>query len=129
MEIISQFFGIFFGSLAILGALSVAVNGFSWRSIFGEIESNHSIILLAATLDLFIGLLVITLHPYYQLGWPIIITIIGWMAIIEAITLFLLPSWVIQFSRWSNTGLRLHSWALVSFVVGVFLFLGVFGIL
>lgn len=129
MEMITNFFGLFLGLFAIFGALSVVTNGYSWRKLLGNIEENHAVLLLAATLELFLGLLIVISHPYYQIGWPLLITIIGWMAIIEASILFILPSWAISFSKWSIDKPALHSWALISFFFGVTLLMGVMGII
>lgn len=129
MEIISQFFALFLGALFTLGAISLVVNGYSWRKVLGNIEKNHSVLLLAATFELFIGLLIIFLHPYYGLGWPIIITVIGYAAIIEASILFVLPTWVLEFKKWSIDKANLHSWALISFCLGIILILGFLGII
>lgn len=120
----SVFFGLFFGLIGIFTALSVVVNGYDYNKVIGDIEHNHISLLIMATMQLLLGLLVLILHPIYEFSWEIVITLTGWMLLLKSASLFLLPANVLSLASWMVNKAKMHNIALISFIYGVFLLLG-----
>lgn len=118
MENLSTFFGIFYGALFILASLSIVINRYSIAQVLGDIRDNHAEVLLAGVFSLFIGLMTVYFHPYYEIGWPLLITIVGWVAVAKATALFLMPTWLAGVAESAVRSKFLHSLAVAMFLLG-----------
>ncbi len=115
------------GIFMIMGALALAVNKYRWENLVGEIEDNHLSMLLAGTIALLVGLIIVLMHNVWRADWSIIITVFGWLGVLKGIMIFLLPSWGVGVLKKFMSLNLLHFSALIWFVVGVILTLGGFG--
>lgn len=119
MNDINTFLEIFYGSLFALSAIAIVVNRYSWEQVLGDIEDNHAVVILGGALALFIGLLTVTLHPYYELDVALLTTIFGWMGIVKGVSLFIVPNWGIRLAHFMMKSAYLHTAAVFLFAVGV----------
>lgn len=53
------------------------------RSIFLEILNNHTLLYVSDFLGLIIGILIVASHNIWVTDWRLIITLIGWVALIK----------------------------------------------
>lgn len=85
----SEFIAGLMGPTLITIALSVLINQTRFSELVEQVERNYSIIFFAGIVMLVAGLAVVQTHNIWH-GWPVIITILGWLLIIGGLirTLF-----------------------------------------
>lgn len=81
-------------------------------------------------LALVLGFLLVTFHNEWSMSWSVIITIFGWIALIEGILIIAYPPLFIKISNWmvkKDSFLRVY--AFVALILGAFFLLLGFGVL
>jgi hypothetical protein len=67
------------------------VNGPFYRVLIGEALASHVLIYLSGVLSLLAGLAVVMAHNRWSGGWPVIITVIGWLMVIGGVIRIVVP--------------------------------------
>jgi len=92
-----------------------------WRDVANEILGSKSAIYLTAFLELIIGLLVVFTHNVWVSSWPVVITIFGWLMVIEALVYLLFPhKHIIKVYRKWMRGSWYNVMAIVSIILGLY---------
>lgn len=61
----------------------------------GKMVSNPSVVYIIALLELAAGLALVLGHNVWVWGWPVIITLVGWLMTLEAVFYLVLPKKVL----------------------------------
>ncbi len=79
--------------LAVIG-IALLTNPTRFRAIAEELMEGKAALLVVGLLTLVTGLAIVNTHNDWELGWPVIITIFGWLGVIGGIMRVTLPSQV-----------------------------------
>jgi hypothetical protein len=78
--------------------LSASVGAFfgadHYRKIADDLFSNAGLTYLAGFITVIIGLLIVTYHNRWTKNWTVLITILGWLALLKGIFLITFPQFV-----------------------------------
>jgi len=88
----SAFIARLMGPLLLVNALAILVNRKGFQEMISGATRNPAVIYFAGLLTLLAGLLIVEFHNVWTLGWPLIITLIGWLAIIGGIARTMFPA-------------------------------------
>jgi len=77
----------------LLAAIGVAVliNRSLIPTMIGELAHNYGLVFLSGLLILLAGLAIVRVHNVWTGGWPILVTLIGWLAIVSGLVRIWLP--------------------------------------
>ncbi len=93
---IFQFIGLTYAAVGIRGIIDKE----SYRDILkGSIDS-PALYYLFGLLALVLGFLLVTFHNEWSMSWSVIITIFGWIALIEGVLIIAYPPLFIKISNW-----------------------------
>ena len=81
--ILAKILGLYF--LAI--GLAVLIDPDRFRKIYQQIKNDENFLLMGGILALLIGAFVVSVHNNWVLGWPVIITLLGWVGLIKGFVL------------------------------------------
>jgi hypothetical protein len=95
----SVFFAKLFGPIYIIVVIGILLNLKSYRNMMEEFVKNPSSLYLGGIIALFFGFLIVLLHNVWMAGWPVIITILGWLAIIKGACLIICPNMMARMSK------------------------------
>ena len=73
------------GPFFALVGLSVLVNEATFRGIVKEFIKSPGLVFLSGLLTLPVGIAIVLAHNVWVANWPVLITIIGWLAIITGV--------------------------------------------
>jgi hypothetical protein len=90
----SLFLARLIGPLLVVLAIGLLVRQDSWRSMAKEFITNRPLVFLTGFLTLLGGLALVNTHNVWEAGWPLIITIFGWLAVIGGVARMLFPETV-----------------------------------
>ncbi|MCZ4273626.1 hypothetical protein [Maritalea porphyrae] len=75
--------------------LAIGVGGFVNRANYIELVKSFKatlvIQLLSGVLSLLVGLLIVLFHNHWVAGWPVLITMFGWIGLLKGVSLLVLP--------------------------------------
>ena len=103
-------------------ALGMLLNLGSFPVLTEQVSREPALILVSGTLLFIAGLAIVRVHNQWAAGWPMLLTVVGWLALVGGLVRMLLPiqvaSIVVGFGR--STGLMVVA-SLVLLLFGVFL--------
>jgi hypothetical protein len=110
------------GPAMIIPAAGVFLNFSQYQRLYEEFSKSPSLCYLGGFMALLLGLVVLQFHNRWEAGWPVIITIMGWVSVIKGAVLIIFPAAII--SMWhpytaSSTALIVS--LAISCAVGIFL--------
>lgn len=81
----------FWGWYLLIFFFILSINPIRIRQIFADLK-DQKFVILAAFMAIIIGLVNILFHNQWESNWTIIITLIGWIALIGGLLLFTFPN-------------------------------------
>ncbi|HMO27918.1 hypothetical protein [Enterovirga sp.] len=82
------------GPLALAVGIGGLLNREAIRGIASSLSREPGLILILGALDLAIGLAIVQVHNLWVAGWPVLITLIGWLALARGLVRILAPGWL-----------------------------------
>lgn len=79
------------GPMMLVMGASLLVNGRAIRALAKDFLNSHALIYLAGFITLLLGLIVVVFHNVWVAGWPVIITIFGWIMVAAGIARMNMP--------------------------------------
>ena len=90
----SLFLARLLGPMLVVLAVGLVACQSSWRAMAKEFIANRSLLFLSGLLTLLAGLAIVNTHNVWESGWPVIITIFGWLGVIGGAARMLFPQTV-----------------------------------
>ena len=87
----SHFLAKLIGPVFIVGGLGMLFNTDIYRAMFQRALHDHMLSYLSGVLALSVGLAIIAVHNDWKWHWPLIITVVGWLALIGGTVRMLAP--------------------------------------
>jgi hypothetical protein len=69
------------GPTFVVIAVSILINSGMIAEIAGQLGANYSLIFISGVITLPVGLAIVITHNIWK-GWPVIITLFGWLAVL-----------------------------------------------
>jgi len=90
----SRYLARLIGPIFLTIGIGMLVNGPFYRDLITEAVASHVLIYLSGVLSLLAGLAVVMAHNRWSGGWPIIITVLGWLMVIGGVIRIVVPQLV-----------------------------------
>jgi hypothetical protein len=87
----SQFIARLLGPVLVVIGVSMLANGAEYRVMVNDFLKNPALIYIAGFLGLLGGIAIVNVHNSWKRDWPIIITVLGWLAIVGGAFRMLAP--------------------------------------
>lgn len=118
---LSIYFAQVIGLYLVIISLATLIRHERFKKIVHEFLASAPLIAISGGLGVMIGLIILVPHHLWVAKWPVIITIIGWIALLQGIQRLFFPE---SFVKWMKNlmdkkGPLLWSW--VWFLVGCYL--------
>jgi hypothetical protein len=103
-------------------ALGMLFNLASFPALAEQVSREPALIFLSGVLLFVAGLAIVRVHNVWSGGWPVLVTILGWLAVVGGLIRILLPTRLAEIAAGfgQNTGLITAS-GIVLLVIGAFL--------
>jgi hypothetical protein len=96
--ILAKILGLYFLSIG----LAFLINPDRLRKIYPQILKDQGFLLLGGVIALLIGAAIVSVHNIWVLGWPVIITILGWWSLVKGFSILTYPNFLNLFSFIEN---------------------------
>ncbi|MBA3813841.1 MAG: hypothetical protein H0X26_05040 [Alphaproteobacteria bacterium] len=92
------------------------------KDLILDMTKNSALMLVAGFMGLIVGILLVVSHNHWVKDWRVIITVVGWMALLKGMSLILFPDLIVKMSKqWINNKFAYYTTFLLSFLIGVIL--------
>ena len=92
-----------------------------WRAMMEDLERSPGLVMALGFPVFTVGAALVLIHSIWTDPLAVIVSLIGYVALIEGALLLAIPDPLIRIGRWSLNFTRV--WAIVSIVLGIILFL------
>ncbi len=116
-----MFYAQVLGLWLFLLALAMMVHSQRLKKLFTETLSNPSLMHFSGMVALGIGLLIVVSHNIWVAAWPVVITLFGWVMILQGVMRIFWPESFAKFMRdlMAKNGYTILNW--IWLVVGLYL--------
>ena len=102
--------------------IAMLVNARHFPEMAKQIGNDPGLIFVSGILLLVAGLAIVRVHNVWSGGWRVVVTVLGWLAVISGILRMLLPFWAASIaSSLGQSSTPIIIGALVPLLVGAFL--------
>ena len=110
------------GPTLVAGAVAVLLNLGAWPALVEQGFSNPALIFVSGFPLFVAGLAILRAHNRWERSWPVLVTVVGWLALLGGLSRILFPARLasIAIRAVQTTGV-LPAVAIVLLVVGAFL--------
>jgi hypothetical protein len=110
-----------------LGA-AMLLNRELFPAMVGQIAQDYGLIFLSGVLSLIGGIAIVRVHNVWSGGWRVIITLIGWLAVIGGLVRMWFPQKLAPIAAsFANNGTALVTAGAIVFALGAFLSFKAYG--
>lgn len=95
----SLFLARLLGPMLVVLAIGLIACQESWRAMAKEFIASRPLVFLSGLLTLLGGLAIVNTHNVWAGGWPIVITIFGWLAVVGGAARMLFPQTVMGLGK------------------------------
>jgi hypothetical protein len=116
--ILAKILGIYFLAIGI----AFLFNTDRFKKIYQQFMDDENSLLMGGILALLIGAVIVSVHNIWVLGWPLIITLLGWWSLIKGFALLAYPESINLFTFLQNRSTLFYQIiSLVYVLLGLFL--------
>ena len=118
---LSVFFAQVIGCYLFLMSLAMLVHQQRFKRIMHEFLGNSALVMVSGWLTLVLGLIIVVSHNVWVGEWPVVITIVGWIALLQGLMRIFFPDTFVKMMKdmIAKTGYLLMSW--IWLLVGIYL--------
>ena len=118
----SKFVAGLVGPLLLTVAISLFLNQSQMAEMMDQFARIWALVFIAGMLTLVAGLTIVQTHNVWSGGWPVIITVLGWLAIIGGVARMVLPREMADLAvRYAAHPKGALVAAAIAFILGIFL--------
>jgi len=79
--------------------LGLLLNQSFYQKLFKDFMESPSVLYVGAIMALVVGFLLVTYHNIWVVSWVVLITILGWLALIKGIALLVIPNAMLRMTQ------------------------------
>jgi hypothetical protein len=90
--------------------------------VINECYANSALMFLAGWVAIFLGLLMVLIHNYWNVGvLALVVTLSGWAALLKGAALLFIPKTTVRWVRAANLEKMFYGYAIIVLIVGLYL--------
>ena len=119
---ISIFLAKALGLYLIFISIAYILNKKRFKPLLLNMMNNPELMLISGFIPLIIGILIVVSHNMWVKDWRVIITIVGWLALIKGINIILFPEFLVKMSiKWIHNNTAYYITFFFTLLMGVVL--------
>lgn len=116
------------GPIYLILGFGMLLNRQHMAGLYSEIAESPALMYLGAVLALVVGSLIVRFHNDWTLRWTLLITLLGWLAVLKGVLRVLAPEWSqAKLKSYATSGAGVAVAAPAAFILGAILTAGGYG--
>ena len=116
---VTAWLSVLVGAYLLAGGVGAMVRGADWPEMIADFERSPALVATTGAVAFAVGALIVTVHNLWTSPAAIIVTAVGWIAVLEGLTLLAFPHFWLRLARRMMRGAR--AWGVAMLLVGAFL--------
>jgi len=110
------------GPTLVAGAVAILLNLGTWPTLVAQAFHDPALVFVSGFSLFVAGLAIVRAHNRWEGGWPVLVTVVGWLALLSGLSRILFPTRLVRIAVGAvqTTGV-LPTVAIVCLVAGAFL--------
>jgi uncharacterized membrane protein YczE len=109
------------GSYLFLVFLAILLHHQRHKKTMNEFLTNHALLTLSGGFGILFGLLIVAAHNLWISEWPVLITLIGWVTLLQGVLRMFFPDAFVKLVKEMMLKSGYLVWCWIWFVVGLYL--------
>ncbi|HJN85132.1 MAG TPA: hypothetical protein QF873_02330 [Patescibacteria group bacterium] len=105
----------------VITGLAILANRKEFVIMAKQIKSNHIVLWIGGAIDFIVGLFIVVGHNVWTNDWRVLITVFGWLALMEGTLLWFLPNKSIKLVQIWKRPAYTYTAGLLMLAVGVYM--------
>lgn len=118
---ISMFLAKVIGVFLFLISLAMLVHQQRHKKLMNDFLGNHSLLNFSGVVGILLGLLILGCHNVWVSDWPVLITLIGWLTLLQGVWRIFFPESFSKSMKDLMNGSGYVIWAWVWLLIGLYL--------
>lgn len=119
---LSIFLARILGLFILIKGISLLTKRKEIENIIEDVYKEKTLLMFAGGFELLLGLFLVNIHNVWMNDWPVVITIIAWLMVIEGICIAVVPlKKMTKCFKMFTTKRWITIWTIITLVVGVYL--------
>lgn len=110
-----------FGLYLVIVSIACIFNYERLQPAVNSLVKNDAMLMLAAFLSLILGIILVLVHNVWVRDWPVLITLLAWLTLIQGIVRFYFPAIVQKMTLSLQSKRSYLLMGVISFLIGLFL--------
>lgn len=107
-----------YGAVTLALGLGLLLNAGYYKKTFSDMLKDKTYIFLGGVFTLVLGVLLVTYHNVWESNWVVVITLVGWIALVKGALLLIWPKFVSLFEFWFKNTNFLYVTGVGSLILG-----------
>ena len=118
---LSLFLAQVIGCYMLLISLAMLAHQQRFKKTMNEFVQNHALVVFSGGVSIVVGLLIVLSHNIWVAEWPVLITLVGWLMLLQGVMRVFFPDSFAKCMKdlMHKTGYLLMSW--IGLIVGIYL--------
>ena len=118
-----------FGLAYLVMGIGGVIKRDAYIKLMDDFSKSMGLLFITGLLTITVGFLLVTFHNVWVMGWTVIITIFGWIALIKGIGILMFPGFYFRiFDSMKKRKMMMRIYPIFVLLIGVFLLLLGFGV-
>lgn len=118
---LSTYLAFVIGSYLLLVNLAYLLNRPYYRKFMSDCGGLDALIYMSGTVGIIFGLLILTCHNIWVRDWPVLITIVGWVSLLQGIGKLYFPEHICKYAKQLHGKSNYWVLSLVWMLIGIYL--------
>lgn len=115
------------GPIYVVISLGMLMNKGHYTNVFNDFIKSDALMYIGGVMAMAIGLLIVQAHNVWVKDWTVLVTIVGWIAVLKGVMLFVFPGVMKKQTKAMMKGNMLQVASIVALVLGsAFTYFGYF---
>ena len=116
---VTLWLSVLLGAYLLAGGIGALARGSDWPEIVAEFERSPALVAITGAVAFAIGAVIVSVHNQWTSPAAIIVSIAGWWAVVEGLTLLAVPDFYLRLTRPLMKASR--AWGTLMIAIGAFL--------
>lgn len=109
------------GPVYLIVGVALLLNGAYYKKVFEVFMKNEALMYYGGVISLIFGLLIVQTHNVWVANWSVVITLVGWMAVVKGARLLMFPQATEHWKKFILKGKGVMFAKVTALVLGGFL--------
>ncbi len=117
----SVFLAQVWGIVLTLAGLGMLLNGKHYLKVIESYEKNAGLLYIGGIFGLILGIIQVQAHSIWTGGWPVVLTVLGWILLVKGAIWVAFPVQALSFIRAKQSPSIVTAGGILGLVLGIFL--------